>query len=138
MADSDDAVAPSSKSRVDDEPEWSYRNSWLRFVVLGILLVTLGVVSYLYYEKKIKPSDEASPQSSENEGRPVDVRIDPSTTKNLPQLTPQTPGGVPAQPPGGGKKSGDDGKKSGNGGKKASDDGKKTSDDGKKTSDDGK
>jgi hypothetical protein len=101
MADPADDFAPTGKKRVADEPEWSYRKSPLRYVVLGVLLVILGVVSYLYYEKKIKTSEDTVRTKEDDEGRPVDVRVDPGSLKGLPQLQPQTPGGVPTGPPAG-------------------------------------
>jgi len=56
-----------------DEAEWSYRNSTLRYVVLGVLLVTMCVLGYLLYDKKMK---ERQTVSVESEGRgiaPADV-----------------------------------------------------------------
>jgi hypothetical protein len=48
-----------SKPRVDDG-EWSYRNSTLRYVVLGVLVVTMCVLGYMLYDKKVKEQQTAA------------------------------------------------------------------------------
>lgn len=39
-----------------DDEEWSYKNSWIRYAVLGVLVVVLAVLGYMLYKKK---QDEA-------------------------------------------------------------------------------
>jgi uncharacterized Zn finger protein (UPF0148 family) len=53
----------------DDEEEdekWSYKNSWIRYAILGVLLVVLGVLGYMLYEKKKK--EEARLARSQESG----------------------------------------------------------------------
>lgn len=37
--------------------KWSYKNSWQRYAVLGVLLVVMGVLGYMLYEKRTKQSE---------------------------------------------------------------------------------
>ncbi|MBA4063396.1 MAG: hypothetical protein C0501_06725 [Isosphaera sp.] len=39
------------KKAAADDGGWSYRTSWVRFAVLGVLLVVLGVLLYMWYQK---------------------------------------------------------------------------------------
>lgn len=70
----DDDVLPKTKS-ASAEGEWSYKNSWIRYVVLGVLLITLGVLSYMLYEKKRNENQE--PPSSAA-GRGLEVAVPPT------------------------------------------------------------
>ena len=49
------------------DKEWSYKNSWMRFAVLGVLLVVLGVLGYMLYQKKQanKDTDTGTAQSDD-------------------------------------------------------------------------
>ena len=40
--------------------EWSYKNSWLRYAVLGVLIVALGVLGYMLYDKKMTRRESAN------------------------------------------------------------------------------
>jgi len=56
----DDRPKKKKKKKDDDEPEWSYRNSPLRYAVLGVLLVIMGVLGYLLYEKKRREAEDTA------------------------------------------------------------------------------
>jgi Zn-finger nucleic acid-binding protein len=45
----------------EDEEEWSYKNSWIRYAVLGVLLLVLAVLSYMLYEKRKKEANAGLP-----------------------------------------------------------------------------
>jgi hypothetical protein len=70
------------KRKGDDEEEWSYSKSWVRVAVLGVLLIILGVLGYLLYQKnqREKEADKSS-----------DVRKDDDTPRPRPDAgkTPQ-------------------------------------------------
>jgi hypothetical protein len=67
-----------------DKEAWSYQNSWLRYAVLGVLVVVLGVLGYLLYDKRMKEGKETASDDSKSRG-----------------ITPgETPQGlIPLQPP---------------------------------------
>jgi Zn-finger nucleic acid-binding protein len=44
----------------EEEEEWSYKNSWIRYAVLGVLLVVLAVLSYMLYQKRQKDKENAA------------------------------------------------------------------------------
>src|SRR5581483_885693 len=69
--DADDQ--PRRKKRQEDESEWSYKNSWIRYAVLGVLLVVLGVLGYMLYDKKQREAKEAreTPSDDERGGAPL-------------------------------------------------------------------
>jgi DNA-directed RNA polymerase subunit M/transcription elongation factor TFIIS len=46
------------KKQAGDEDDWSYKNSWIRYAVLGALLVILAVLAYFLYLKKKKERDD--------------------------------------------------------------------------------
>jgi hypothetical protein len=79
------------KSR-HEESEWSYRQSTLRYVVLGVLLVVMCVLGYKLYDKKMKERQEAA---AEPEGRGIPPAELP-TKMNMPLPPDPTPaGGAP-------------------------------------------
>jgi hypothetical protein len=49
-----------STSKESGEPAWSYKNSWLRYAVLGVLLVVLCVLGFLLYDKRMKDNKDSS------------------------------------------------------------------------------
>jgi hypothetical protein len=51
----------------DESPdtEWSYKNSWIRYAVLGVLVVVLGVLGYMLYEKKRAAKETDTVQSDD-------------------------------------------------------------------------
>lgn len=51
------------KKAADDEEEWSYKNSWIRYAVLGVLVVVMCVLGYMLIQKnkKAKESGDAKP-----------------------------------------------------------------------------
>jgi hypothetical protein len=51
-----------------DQVEWSYRNSTLRHVVLGVLVIIMCVLGYMLYDKKMKERHTAA---NETEGRGI-------------------------------------------------------------------
>ena len=69
------------KPRLDEDPEWSYRNSSLRYAVLGVLLVVLVVLGYLLYDKKMKERQAAS---GSEEGRGIPPAVVPNEMLPLP------------------------------------------------------
>ncbi len=58
--DDDDDRPKKKKKKHDDEAEWSYRNSPLRYAVLGVLLVVMGVLGYMLYEKKKREAEDTA------------------------------------------------------------------------------
>ena len=48
------------KKAADEEEEWSYKNSWIRYAVLGVLFVILAVLAYFLYVKKKKEKEDAA------------------------------------------------------------------------------
>ena len=61
--DEDDDLPKKKKKKkkraADEEEEWSYKNSWIRFAVLGVLLIVLAVLGYMLYQKKQKEKENA-------------------------------------------------------------------------------
>lgn len=60
--DEDEGKPKKKKKKRDDddeadEEEWSYKNSWIRYAVLGVLLIVLAVLGYLLYEKRQREAD---------------------------------------------------------------------------------
>ena len=51
-----------------DEEGWSYKNSWLRYAVLGVLLVALGVLGYMLYDKRMKENKESTDSGGGSSG----------------------------------------------------------------------
>lgn len=55
-AASDEDERPKKKKKKkagdEDEDEWSYKNSWIRYAILGVLLVVLAVLGYMLYKKR--------------------------------------------------------------------------------------
>ena len=96
------------KKRQDDEEEWSYKNSPLRFAVLGVLIIVMLVLGFLYYQKYQREHAEdtaSSPTTSENEAKPAPAGPrpgGPGPMRQGPRLI-GPPGAVPGGgvPPGG-------------------------------------
>lgn len=70
--DDEDEKPRKKKRRVDDEgdDERAYKNSPVRFVILGVLIVVMLVLAYFLYEKKRKESEAAANPGS---SKPVEV-----------------------------------------------------------------
>ena len=86
--DDDDDDRPRKKSSKkrrreddDDDDGSSYRSSWLRYVILGILVVVMLVLGFMLYKKWNPPAENA-------------------TKPNVPPTAPPGPGGMPVPPPG--------------------------------------
>jgi len=64
--DEDDRPRKKKKRRRDDEDEagWSYSKSWVRYAVLGVLLVVMLVLAYLLYEKKQREAKDAETRAA--------------------------------------------------------------------------
>ncbi len=64
--DEEDEKPRKKRRRVDDEEgdERSYKNSPVRFVILGVLIVVMLVLAYFLYEKKRKESEAAATPGS--------------------------------------------------------------------------
>lgn len=75
------------KKRDDDEDEdgSSYRNSWIRYTILGILVTVMLVLGYFLYDKWKAQNEDAAPQVKANEA---------------PFARPIPPPGVPGKGPG--------------------------------------
>ncbi|QJW95721.1 hypothetical protein [Frigoriglobus tundricola] len=73
----------------DDEPTRSYKNSPLRYAILGVLIVTMLVLGYFYVQKVRKQREEDSANASDN------------TPADPPVVRPNVPPGFPPPPPGG-------------------------------------
>jgi hypothetical protein len=63
--ETDFTVGDSTSGDESLDKEWSYKNSWMRFAVLGVLLVVLGVLGYMLYEKKRANKDTDTVQSDD-------------------------------------------------------------------------
>jgi uncharacterized Zn finger protein (UPF0148 family) len=50
----------------EDEKEWSYKNSWLRYVVLGILVIVMCVLGYMLVLKKKREAEDANAKEDDN------------------------------------------------------------------------
>ena len=105
VADDDDAPQKKKKKKVsydeDEEGTRSYKNSPLRFVVLGVLVVVMLVMGYFLYDKRKK--EAGGGDTSRDEAAVVNPRV---ADQNGPKLQPIQPGlvvGVPKQPNPGGK-----------------------------------
>jgi hypothetical protein len=61
-----DEFIPGKSAAAANEPEWSYRNSTLRYVVLGVLLVILVGLAYMLYDKRMRERDAAATGTSED------------------------------------------------------------------------
>lgn len=95
--DDSDADQPRKKHQDTDEKEWSYKNSWMRYTVLGVLLIVLAVLGYMLYDKKMKESKDNAGTNS-GDGENVQVIKNLNAPGGAPQLTPQPPSGGPMQP----------------------------------------
>jgi uncharacterized Zn finger protein (UPF0148 family) len=99
--DEDDRPRKKKKKKKRDEEaeEWSYKNSWIRYAVLGVLLVILGVLAYMLYQKqqREKENTQGPPADSGDGGelRPFEPK---GVGRPNVQLNPLPPPG----PPGGG------------------------------------
>ncbi len=107
VADDDDDDAPKKKKKKkvsydeDEEGTRSYKNSPLRFVVLGVLVVVMLVMGYFLYDKRKK--EAGGGDTSRDEAAVVNPRV---ADQNGPKLQPIIPGvgaGGPKQPNPGGK-----------------------------------
>lgn len=103
--DDDDAPKKKKKKKVsydeDEEGTRSYKNSPLRFVVLGVLVVVMLVMGYFLYDKRKK--EAGGGDTSRDEAAVVNPRV---ADQNGPKLQPIQPGlavGGPKQPDPGGK-----------------------------------
>ena len=77
------------------DKEWSYKNSWMRFAVLGVLLVVLGVLGYMLYDKKRNEGKDTAGGGDDDEdtARLVEPRIAGPAPKT--KLVPVIPSGGP-------------------------------------------
>jgi hypothetical protein len=66
--DEDDDDRPRKKRRRADEDDeddedgeaWSYKNSWIRYAILGVLIIVMCVLGYMLYDKKSREAKDAS------------------------------------------------------------------------------
>jgi uncharacterized Zn finger protein (UPF0148 family) len=70
----------------DEEEEWSYKNSWIRYAVLGVLLTVLAVLGYMLREKWKKEANEKADGST------------PAPADNAPPPRLPGPDGLPPTP----------------------------------------
>jgi hypothetical protein len=107
------------KKRAADEDEegWSYKSSWIRFAVLGVLLVVLGVLGFLLYQKQQREKQDAAAPTPDTTNTDVRPRPDPPLVAGGPKGLPvgdfgggpigkaapgNPPAGFPGNPPAGG------------------------------------
>ena len=60
----DEDYAPKKKKKkkaADDDggEEWSYKKSWIRYAVLGVLVVVMLLLGYMLYQKRQREKEEA-------------------------------------------------------------------------------
>jgi hypothetical protein len=105
-ADDDEDDRP--RKRQKDDTGWSYKNSWLRYAVLGVLLCVLGVLGYMLYDKKMKEGKETTQNNSSDGGGSADPRVippgggpvgGPNGIRLVPLAPPGAPGGGPIAGP---------------------------------------
>ncbi|MBA4187971.1 MAG: hypothetical protein C0467_08120 [Planctomycetaceae bacterium] len=48
------------KRRSSDEEDWSYRNSWIRYAILTVLIIVMCVLGYLLHLKQKREAQNAS------------------------------------------------------------------------------
>lgn len=78
----DEEFAPPGTSAARaDEPEWSYRNSTLRYAILGVLVCVMVVLGVMLY---IKKRDEARQNDTDNADTPRAAATPPAETLPLP------------------------------------------------------
>ena len=84
-----DDFQPSAR-RASADAAWTYKNSWVRYAVLGVLLAVLGVLGYLLYQKRMNEGKEMAGGNGDEESvRPVDAHV----VGPARQLVPFVPGG---------------------------------------------
>ena len=105
--DEDDRPKKKKKKKsAADEDEWSYKTSWIRYAVLGVLLVVMAVLGYMLYDKRKKAKEDTGTGAAANtEARdtnptirgPIDPRLQRQGLPNPDQAGPagNTKGGVP-------------------------------------------
>ena len=93
--ESPEDFVPGKSPAANDDAEWSYRNSTLRYAVLGVLVVIMAVLGYMLYVKKMKERQEVGGP----EGRGIPPAELP-TEKNMKLPGDPTPAG--GAPKGGG------------------------------------
>jgi len=87
VEESADEQPKKKKGKNDEDGDWSYKNSWIRYAVLGGLLVTLGALGFMLYEKRqrdSKDSGQTDPDSQEP--------LNPKVVGGGPRLQPMIPG----------------------------------------------
>lgn len=65
--DADEDQPRKKKKKNADDEEWSYKNSWIRYAVLGVLLVVMGVLGYMLYDKKQRENADQGGNAGRNE-----------------------------------------------------------------------
>ena len=63
----------------EDEPEWSYKTSWIRFAILGVLVVVMIVLGILLIKKWTKQDEGPDPEAAT-----------PAPAQQLPRVPPPT------------------------------------------------
>ena len=81
--------------------KWSYRTSWLRYAVLTVLLVIMGVLGYMLYQKRSGQSETAGSGSDSDDMRPLVLKYGDDKPANI-ELKPLANPGSPAGGGGGG------------------------------------
>jgi hypothetical protein len=75
VADDEDFEQPNKKQG----KESSYKNSWMRYAVLGVLVCVLGVLGYMLYDTKMKENRAArnggASGTDDDEATPVEPRV---------------------------------------------------------------
>jgi len=83
------------------EQERSYRNSWMRYAVLGVLLTVMVVLGVMLYQKRVRvQNDPAVDQGEDGVARAVLPKIVGPAPPELPRQIPSGGGPAPKKEPG--------------------------------------
>lgn len=91
-------VSVSSAGDAEEVGTRSYKNSWMRFAVLGGLLVVLAVLGYMLYDKKMKENKETVNKDPEGDAPLLTPRLVGQADPRL-KPAPVGLGGVPGKAP---------------------------------------
>ncbi len=70
--DDDDDDDDDDRPRKKGKKKGGYKNSPVRYAILGVLLVVMGVLAFLLYQKKMREKEDANAPPVATDGEPVD------------------------------------------------------------------